>query len=56
MIPDVLGRFAATTEVIREPEQFGIYETSGPTEHRVVPAFVALLRTIDKRQAAMRIW
>ncbi|MDX6465105.1 MAG: hypothetical protein QOI27_145, partial [Gaiellaceae bacterium] len=36
MTPDVLARFAAATEVIREPEQLRTYECDGLTGHRVV--------------------
>ena len=42
MTPDVLARFAAATEVIREPEQLRTYECDGLTGRRVVPELVAL--------------
>ena len=42
MRPDVLDRFAAATEMIREPEQLRTYECDGLTGRRVVPALVAL--------------
>src|SRR4029077_2288968 len=55
MTPDVLGRFAAATEVIREPEQLRTYECDGLTGHRVVPALVALPVTAEEVQAVVRI-
>src|SRR6478735_6734232 len=55
MTPDALARFAAATEVIREPEQLRTYECDGLTGHRVVPALVALPGTVDEVQAVVRI-
>ncbi len=55
MTPDVLGRFAAATEVIREPEQLRTYECDGLTGRRVVPALVALPDTAEEVQAVVRI-
>jgi glycolate oxidase len=55
MTPDVLARFAAATEVIREPEQLRTYECDGLTGHRVVPALVALPATVAEVQAVVRI-
>ena len=55
MTPDALARFAAATEVIREPEQLRTYECDGLTGHRVVPALVALPGTVAEVQAVVRI-
>src|SRR5260221_12035733 len=55
MMPDGLGRFAAATEVIREPEQLRTYECDGLTGHRVVPALVALPGSVEEVQAVVRI-
>src|SRR5512133_4329797 len=55
MAPDVLGRFAAATEVIREPEQLRTYECDGLTGHRVVPALVALPGNAAEVQAVVRL-
>src|SRR5229473_7781036 len=55
MGPDVLDRFAAVTETIREPEQLRTYECDGLTGHRVVPALVALPGTVAEVQAVVRI-
>ena len=55
MTPDALGRFAAATEVIREPEQLRTYECDGLTGHRVVPALVALPGSVEEVQAVVRI-
>src|SRR3954470_22867284 len=55
MAPDVLGRFAAVTEVIREPEQLRTYECDGLTGHRVVPALVALPGSAAEVPGVVRI-
>jgi glycolate oxidase len=55
MIQDALRRFAAATEVIREPEQLRTYECDGLTGHRVVPALVALPGSVEEVQAVVRI-
>src|SRR3954471_15861328 len=55
MTSDALRRFAAATEVIREPEQLRTYECDGLTGHRVVPALVALPGTVAEVQAVVRI-
>jgi glycolate oxidase len=55
MTEDVLARFAAATEVIREPEQLRTYECDGLTAHRVVPALVALPGSVEEVQAVVRI-
>src|SRR5258705_2917546 len=55
MRPDLLERFAATTQTIREPEQLRTYECDGLTGHRVVPAFVALPGNTAEVQAVVRL-
>src|SRR5947208_1355293 len=55
MRPEVLDRFAATTQTIREPEQLRTYECDGLTGHRVVPALVALPGTVGEVQAVVRL-
>jgi glycolate oxidase len=55
MRPDVLDRFAATTQTIREPEQLRTYECDGLTGHRVVPALVALPGSVEEVQAVVRM-
>jgi glycolate oxidase len=55
MRPDVLDRFAATTQTIREPEQLRTYECDGLTGQRVVPALVALPGTVEEVQAVVRV-
>src|SRR6266702_2197169 len=55
MRADVLDRFAATTQTIREPEQLRTYECDGLTGHRVVPALVALPGTVGEVQAVVRL-
>jgi glycolate oxidase len=55
MRPDVLDRFAATTQTIREPEQLRTYECDGLTGHRVVPALVALPGSVEEVQAVVRV-
>jgi glycolate oxidase len=55
MTEDALARFAAATEVIREPEQLRTYECDGLTGHRVVPALVALPGSVEEVQAVVRI-
>src|SRR2546426_6319279 len=55
MRSEVLDRFAATTQTIREPEQLRTYECDGLTGHRVVPALVALPGTVGEVQAVVRL-
>jgi glycolate oxidase len=55
MRADVLDRFAATTETIREPEQLRTYECDGLTRHRVVPSLVALPGSVEEVQAVVRL-
>src|SRR2546421_4562978 len=55
MRPEVLDRFAATTQTIREPEQLRTYECDGLTGRRVVPALVTLPATAEEVQAVVRI-
>jgi glycolate oxidase len=55
MRSDVLDRFAATTETIREPEQLRTYECDGLTGHRVVPALVVLPESVAEVQAVVRL-
>src|SRR2546421_10135351 len=55
MTSDVLDRFAATTQTIREPEQLRTYECDGLTGHRVVPALVALPGSVEEVQAVARL-
>src|SRR5947208_4339901 len=55
MRPEVLDRFAATTQTIREPEQLRTYECDGLTGHRVVPALVALPGSVGEVQAVVRL-
>jgi glycolate oxidase len=55
MRSELLDRFAATTETIREPEQLRTYECDGLTGHRVVPALVALPGSVDEVQAVVRL-
>src|SRR5437588_6965237 len=55
MRPEVLDRFAATTQTIREPEQLRTYECDGLTGHRVIPALVALPGSVEEVQAVVRL-
>src|SRR5207302_4180201 len=55
MGPEVLDRFAATTQTIREPEQLRTYECDGLTGRRVIPALVALPADTSEVQAVVRI-
>src|SRR5256885_12075624 len=55
MRADVLDRFAAVTETIREPEQLRTYECDGLTGRRVVPSLVALPGTVEEVQAVVRL-
>src|SRR3954462_8839162 len=55
MRADVLDRFAAVTETIREPEQLRTYECDGLTGRRVVPSLVALPGSVEEGQAVVRI-
>src|SRR6202795_5389567 len=55
MRAEVLDRFAATTETIREPEQLRTYECDGLTGRRVVPSLVALPGNAEEVQAVVRL-
>src|SRR3954451_8775619 len=55
LAPELVERFAAATDVIREPEQLRTYECDGLTGRRVVPALVALPATTNEVQAVVRI-
>jgi len=55
MEPDLLERFAAITQTIREPEQLRTYECDGLTGHRVVPSLVALPGSAAEVQAVVRL-
>jgi glycolate oxidase len=55
MRPDLLERFAAVTQTIREPEQLRTYECDGLTGHRVVPSLVALPGSTAEVQAVVRL-
>jgi glycolate oxidase len=55
MRPDLLERFAAVTQTIREPEQLRTYECDGLTGHRVVPSLVALPGSTAEEQAVVRL-
>jgi glycolate oxidase len=55
MKSDLLDRFAAITQTIREPEQLRTYECDGLTGHRVVPALVALPGNTSEVQAVVRL-
>jgi glycolate oxidase len=55
MRSDLLDRFAAITQTIREPEQLRTYECDGLTGHRVVPALVALPGNTAEVQAVVRL-
>jgi glycolate oxidase len=55
MTSDLLDRFAAIAQTIREPEQLRTYECDGLTGHRVVPALVALPGSTAEVQAVVRL-
>ena len=55
MRPDLLERYAAITQTIREPEQLRTYECDGLTGHRVVPSLVALPGSAAEVQAVIRL-
>src|SRR6266550_2222499 len=55
MRSELLDRFAATTQTIREPEQLRTYERDGLTGRRVVPALVALPADAAEVQAIVRV-
>src|SRR6202795_4464075 len=55
MRAEVLDRFAAATQTIREPEQLRTYECDGLTGRRVVPALVALPGSVEEVQAVVRL-
>ena len=52
---ELVERFAAATDVIRELEQLRTYECDGLTGRRVMPALVALPGTTAEVQAVVRI-
>jgi glycolate oxidase len=53
--PGLIDRFAALTEVIREPAQLRTYECDGLTNRRVVPSLVALPGSVEEVQAVVRL-
>ena len=55
MDPELVERFAAITETIREPAQLRTYECDGLTGRRVVPALVALPANAAEVQAVVRL-
>ena len=55
MRSELLERFAAITQTIREPEQLRTYECDGLTGHRVVPSLVALPGSTAEVQAVVRL-
>jgi glycolate oxidase len=55
MKSDLVDRFAAITQTIRELEQLRTYECDGLTGHRVVPALVALPGNTAEVQAVVRL-
>ena len=55
LAPELVARFAAAADTIREPEQLRTYECDGLTGRRVVPALVALPSTTAEVQAVVRI-
>jgi glycolate oxidase len=55
MRSELLDRFVAATETIREPEQLRTYECDGLTGRRVVPALVALPGSVDEVRAVVRL-
>src|SRR3954447_1995515 len=55
LAPDLVERFAAATDVIREPEQLRTYECDGLTGRRAVPALLALPATTHPTHAVVRI-
>jgi glycolate oxidase len=55
LAPELVERFSAAADTIREPEQLRTYECDGLTGRRVVPALVALPSTTEEVQAVVRI-
>jgi glycolate oxidase len=55
LAPELVERFAAAADIIREPEQLRTYECDGLTGRRVVPALVALPADAAQVQATVRI-
>ena len=55
MVPELVERFAAVAQTIREPEQLRTYECDGLTGRRVVPALVVLPGTTAEVQAVVRL-
>jgi glycolate dehydrogenase FAD-linked subunit len=53
--PGLVDRFAALTEVIREPAQLRTYECDGLTNRRVIPSLVALPVSAEEVQAVVRL-
>src|SRR5919198_1018743 len=55
MGPQLLERFAAIAQTIREPEQLRTYECDGLTGHRVVPSLVVLPASAEEVQVVVRL-
>src|SRR6476646_6336893 len=55
LAPGLVERFAAASDVIREPEQLRTYECDGLTGQRVVPALVARPGSVEEVQAVVRV-
>ena len=55
LAPELVERFAAAADIIREPEQLRTYECDGLTGRRVIPALVALPADTAEVQAVVRI-
>ena len=55
LAPELVARFVAAADTIRELEQLRTYECDGLTGRRVVPALVALPSTTAEVQAVVRI-
>jgi glycolate oxidase len=53
--PELLDRFAAAAEIIREREQLRTYECDGLTGRRVIPSLVALPTSTAEVQAVVRL-
>jgi glycolate oxidase len=51
---DLVDRFAAAAEIIREPEQLRLYDCDGLTGRRVTPSLVALPADAAQVQAVVR--
>jgi glycolate oxidase len=55
LAPELVERFAAVADVIREPEQLRTYECDGLTGRRVIPALVALPADTTEVREVVRI-